>query len=288
MWKAYYQLTKPGIVYGNLLTTVAAYLYASHWRLMSGPAWTNFLATIVGLGSVIASACVLNNFYDRDIDQKMERTKIRALAAGTISSERAIVFGALLGLIGLALLVVFVNLLTAIVAAVGFLVYVFAYTFAKRKTEWATEIGSIAGAMPIVAGYTATTDHVGWTALILFLILALWQMPHFYSIAMFHSSDYATAGLPVLPLKKGMRETKLRMLGYIVAFAFAVFVLTFSGRAGFVFLVITEVAALVWFWRGTQGFRTDDIEAWARKLFFLSLIVLVVFSVALALSPFLP
>src|SRR5262249_26494913 len=150
-------------------------------------------------------------------------------------------FGTVLGLLGLALLVALVNVLTAGVALIGFLVYVFAYTFAKRKTEWATEIGSVAGAAPIVAGYTAATNYLGWPAFILFLILVFWQMPHFYSIAIYRSNDYAMANLPVLPLKKGTRETKLRTLGYVIAFALGLFALTFFGYAGFVFLVVTEV-----------------------------------------------
>lgn len=288
MLQDYYRLAKPGIVYGNLLTTIAAYLYVSRWQLISWPIWANFLATVVGLGLVIASACVFNNFIDRDIDKKMKRTKDRALAAGSIPNVNAILFGAILGLVGFALLLTFVNIPTAFVALVGFLVYVFAYTFSKRKTEWATEIGSIAGAAPIVVGYTAFTNRFDWIAFILFFILVFWQMPHFYAIAMFRSNDYSLANLPVLPRKKGTRETKTRTLLYIVAFALAVFALTLFGFAGYWYLVVAEIAALVWFWRGAQGFKTADDEQWARNLFLMSLIVLVVFSAMLSVAAILP
>jgi len=283
MLKAYYNLAKPGIVYGNLLTTVAAYLYASHWQF----GW-NFLAVVVGLGLVIASACVFNNYFDREIDQNMRRTRERALASGAISTVNALLFGALLGLIGLTLLVAFVNILSAAIAVIGFIVYVFVYTFSKRATSWATEIGSISGAVPIVVGYTAVTNHVDWTAFILFLTLVFWQMPHFYAISMYRSGDYAAAHIPVLSLTKGIRETKKRSLYYIIAFSLAVFALTYFGFAGFLYLTITEVAAFVWFWRAESGFRADDTEAWARTFFFTSLYVLLVFSLLLSVAAILP
>lgn len=288
MWKQYYNLTKPGIVCGNLLTTIAAYVYASRWTLVSWPTWMNLFGTIVGLGLVIASACVFNNYFDRDIDQKMTRTKDRALASGAISNINALLFGAILGLLGFAALVGFVHVLTALIALVGFLVYVFAYTFLKRKTDWATEVGSIAGAMPVVAGYAAVMNRLDWAAFILFLVLVFWQMPHFYAIAMRRFDDYTLAELPVLPRKKGTREATLWAMGYILAFALAVFALTAFGFAGYWYLVIVEIAALVWFWYATTGFRTESAEAWARRFFHVSLSVLLVFSVMLSLAAVLP
>lgn len=288
MFKEYYRLAKPGIVYGNLLTTLAAYLYASRWELFTTEIWVNFLATMFGLGFVIASGCVFNNFIDRDIDKKMKRTKARALAVGTISNELALLYGAILCLIGFTLLIVFVNILTAFIALIGFVVYVFAYTFLKRTTSWATEIGSISGAVPIVVGYTAVINRFDWTALILFVILVLWQMPHFYAISMYRAEEYAAAGIPVLPLKAGTRATILRALFYIVAFAVAVFALTFFGYAGFWYLVVVGIATLVWFWQASRGFAAEDTAAWARKFFFMSLSVLVVFSVMLSVATLLP
>jgi protoheme IX farnesyltransferase len=284
MIKEYYRLTKPGIVYGNVLTTLAAYLFTSRWHI----GFENFVATILGIALVIASACVFNNYFDRDIDKKMTRTKSRALVSGVIDVTYALLFGAVLGVVGFMLLFFFVNVLTGFVALVGFLVYIFAYTFSKRVTEWATEIGSIAGATPIVVGYTAVTGRFDLVALIFFLILVFWQMPHFYSIAMFRSGEYAAANIPVLPLKKGVHETKVRTLLYLSAFALAVFALTFFGYTGYTYALVMGVVTLVWFWRCIDGFSVQDDETWARKLFFFSLIVLLVFCAALALSPFLP
>jgi protoheme IX farnesyltransferase len=284
MVREYYRLTKPGIVYGNVLTTLAAYLFASRWHI----GFENFIATILGIALVIASACVFNNYFDRDIDKKMARTRSRALASGVVDTSYALMFGVVLGAIGSVLLFFFVNVLTGIVALIGFVVYVFVYTFSKRVTEWATEIGSIAGAAPIVVGYTAVTGRFDLVAFILFLILVFWQMPHFYSIAMFRSNEYALANIPVLPLKKGPHETKIRTLIYLIAFSLAVFTLTFFGYAGYTYALVMGVVTLVWFWRSIEGFSAGDDEAWAKKLFFFSLIVLVTFCITLALTPLLP
>lgn len=288
MFKEYYRLAKPGIVYGNLLTTLAAYLYISRWDLVTPAIWINFLATMIGLGLVIASACVFNNYIDRDIDKKMKRTKNRALATGAIPNEKALLFGSILWLIGITLLVAFVNFLTAFVALVGFVVYVFAYTFSKRVTRWSTEIGSVSGAAPIVVGYTAFAGHFDWIALILFLILVFWQMPHFFAISIFRTEDYALANLPVLPLKKGTRETKILTLVYMIAFALAVFALTWFHFAGYWYLVIVELASLIWYWHASRGFWAENEAAWARRLFFLSLTVLVIFCVMLSVAAILP
>lgn len=284
MLKTYYHLTKPGIVYGNLLTTIAAYVYASRWQVNV----ENFFATVFGIALVIASACVFNNYFDRDIDAKMARTKERALVSGAISNASALLFGSILGLAGFSLLVGFVNMLTAGIALIGFLVYVFAYTFSKRKTQWATEIGSIAGATPIVVGYVAATNRLDAAALILFFILVLWQMPHFYSIAIFRAREYEAAGIPVLPLKKGIPAAKRRMLAYIAAFVVATAALTAYGHAGYTYLFVMMVAGALWLSQAAQGFTAADDEKWARRLFFFSLAVLLVFSTVLALAPILP
>ena len=284
MLKNYYRLAKPGIVYGNLLPTIAAYVYASRWNIGS----IIFIAMIVGLGLVIASAAVFNNYLDRDIDIKMERTKDRALVTGAISNTSALIFGSVLGIIGFVILMLFTNVLATFVALVGFVVYVFAYTFAKRKTYWATEVGSIAGAVPIIVGYTAAVDRLDGAALILFLILALWQMPHFYAIALYRSPEYAAAGIPTLPLRKGTWTTKTRILLYIAAFGIMASFLTFFGYAGYSYVVVMGLVALAWFALAAQGFGVELEEEWARKLFFMSLVVLLVFCAILSAATILP
>ncbi|MDB5238537.1 MAG: cyoE [Candidatus Kaiserbacteria bacterium] len=280
MLKRYYHLAKPGIVYGNVFTTIAGYLYASHWHVSI----SHFLATVAGIALVIASAAVFNNYIDRDIDRKMARTRERALVAGTVSVKAALLYATVLGLAGAYLLWKYVNPVTLGVALFGFVFYVVIYGVGKRASHWGTVVGSVSGAVPIVVGYTAVVDRLDPQALILFLILALWQMPHFYAIAMYRLNDYIEAGISVLPAKKGMRITKIYIVCYVVAFIIAMVSLFFFGHAGYVYLAGVLVVGIWWLVRAVRGFYAQDDAAWARKFFLSSLIVLVSFSILLAVA----
>lgn len=175
MIKTYYELTKPGIIFGNAVTTTAGFLLASKGDID----WWLFFATLIGLSLIIASACVFNNYIDREIDQKMTRTKNRALAKGLIPVQRAITFAICLGLIGVAFLDLYTNPLTLLVALTGFFVYVVVYGICKRRSVYGTLVGSIAGGVPPVVGYCAVSNQFDTGALLLFTTVALWQMPHF-------------------------------------------------------------------------------------------------------------
>ncbi len=288
--KEYYRLAKPGIVYGNIFTTIAAFFFATHGNysvLLVVPG----LCTFVGLSLVIASASVFNNYFDRGIDAKMERTRTRALVTGSISVRNACMYGTVLGLAGLALLVLYVNILSACIALFGFISYVFIYTFAKRKTAWGALIGTVPGAVPIVVGYTAVTNHLDLAALILFLVLIFWQMPHFYAIALRRMKEYEKAEIPVFPLLHGARATKVHILLYIIAYLLATLSLWLYGFAGYIYVASVLVFGVIWLWKGTQGFASKTAETdavWAKKLFLFSLIVLVTFSLAIAITPLFP
>lgn len=284
MIKEHYRLAKPGIVYGNVFTTIAAFLYASRWHFSVAL----FLATVLGIAFVIASACVFNNYIDRDIDGRMDRTKNRALVVGKISKGGALLYASILGVAGSVILYALVNGLTTCVALIGFLFYVFVYTLSKRMTYWSTVLGSVAGAAPIVVGYTAVTDHFDLAALILFLILAIWQMPHFYAIAIRRIEEYRSAHIPVLPIAKGIKRTKIEIVCYIIAFIIATCSLTFFGFAGYSYLGVMLILGIAWFWSAVRGFDTDDEKEWAKKTFFFSLVMLVGFSLVLAFAPLLP
>lgn len=270
--KAYYHLTKPGIIRGNLITAAAGFLLASKGHLNLGLLW----AVLGGIALIIASACVFNNYIDRDIDTLMDRTKQRALVTGLITPQNALIYAVILGLMGLGILLIYTNLLTVLVGLIGFVDYVFVYGKWKRRGTQGTIIGSISGATPPVAGYLAVTNHLDYAALWLFLILVFWQMPHFYAIAMYRAKDYAAAGIPVLPVKKGTTITKQHILAYIIAFTMAALALYFIGYTGKVYLIISAVLGISWFGLGLKGLKTDDENRWARKMFFFSLIVITV------------
>jgi protoheme IX farnesyltransferase len=280
VFKTYYSLTKPGIIYGNALTAAAGFLLASKWHID----WLLFIALLVGTSLGIGSACVYNNYIDRDIDKKMARTRKRALVSGAVTNRNALLFATVLGAVGFVILIVFTNWLVVLAGAIGFVDYVFLYGISKRKSVYGTLVGSISGAMPVVAGYVAVTDRFNLGALLLFLLLVLWQMPHFYAIAMYRLKDYAAADIPVLPRMSGMRRTKLQIIMYIMAFIIAIGLLTIFGYTGIVFLVVMVGASLVWLWQGFQGISTGDDIVWARKMFKYSLIIILLLSVMLSVG----
>jgi protoheme IX farnesyltransferase len=284
LFKAYYRLTKPGIIYGNVMTAGAGFLLGSEGDIHFG----RMLAALVGTALVIGAACVINNFIDRDIDAKMARTKKRALVRGTITGTQALVYAAVLGVVGFTLLIAYTNTLTVLVGVVGFIDYVVLYTWSKRHTTFATLIGSISGATPITAGYVAATNTFDIGALLVFLVMVIWQMPHFYAISLFRQDDYAAARIPVLPIVEGVRRTKIQMLAYIAAFAAVIIALTAYDVTGSVFLVVMTVLSGAWFWRGWQGFAAPDDKRWGRKMFLFSLIVLLSLSVLLSVDTWLP
>ena len=262
----------------------AGFLLASKWDTSFGL----FAATIFGISLVIASACTANNYLDRDIDRKMARTKKRALASGAISGQVALAYAGVLGVAGFTILLTWTNFLAAAIAWIGYVVYVLAYGFAKRNTVYSTIIGSVPGAVPPVVGYTAFTDRFDTGAAILFLILVLWQMPHFYAIAIYRYDDYKAAGLPVLPVAKGFRTAKLNILFYVVGFCLAISALTAFAYSGYVYLALALGLGLSWLWRAWMGFKTRDDKRWARGFFVHSLIVISILSILIALGSVLP
>ncbi len=272
--KAYYLLTKPGIVYSNALTAAAGFFLAEKGVF----AFWLFLPMLFGIAFVIASACVFNNYIDQDIDGKMKRTQKRALVNKSIPEFHAIVFASVLGFIGFFLLLCFTNVITTFVAFIGFFFYVIVYGISKRKTIHGTVIGSISGAVPPVVGYCAVTNNFDLAAFLLFLILVIWQMPHFYAIAIFRSEDYAAAQIPVLPVKKGILYTKIQMLVYVSLFIIAADTLTFFHYTGYVYLIVMTILGVGWLILALQSFKAANDEKWARKFFFFSLLIIVVFS----------
>ncbi len=238
------------------------------------------------MSCVIGSGCVFNNYIDRDIDRVMSRTEKRALVMGHIPTINAMVFGSILGIFGFAILGIFTSDLVVIIGLIGYIDYLVLYGISKRKSVHGTLVGSISGATPIVAGYCAVTGNLDSGAVILFFILAIWQMPHFYAIAMYRIKDYTAAKLPVLPVKVGMKITKIQILLYIVSFIIATILLRTNGYTGNIYLVVILVVGLAWLLKGLYGLKTVKNELWARQMFSSSLIVLLVFCFLISVNNF--
>ncbi|AEX53239.1 heme o synthase [Rahnella aquatilis] len=271
MIKQYLQVTKPGIIFGNLISVIGGFLLAAKGSID----FPLFLATLVGVSLVVASGCVFNNFIDRDIDRIMERTKNRVLVKGLIPPKTSLVYATILGIAGFALLYIGANPLAMWLAVMGFVVYVGIYSlYMKRNSVYGTLIGSLSGAAPPVIGYCAVSGQFDTGALILLLIFSLWQMPHSYAIAIFRFKDYQAAGIPVLPVVKGISVAKHHIIVYILAFMIATLMLTLSGYAGYKYLIVAAAVSIWWLGMALKGYKTENDVVWARKLFGFSIITI--------------
>lgn len=278
--KAYYQLAKPGIIYGNLISATAGYLLASQLDIR----WPSLVGMEIGFGLVIGSACVFNNLYDRDIDRLMKRTRKRPSVTGEVGVRAAKIYGILLAVIGFGVLLISTNLLSFYAAAAGFIVYVTAYTLAKRKTHYSTLIGSLSGATPIVGGYLAYSDRFTSAALIIGLMMLIWQMPHFYAIAIYREKDYRQAGVPVLSVVRGKRAALYWMAVFSLAFVGVSMSLYWYAPLSLVYLIVIGLTSIGWLALNCAGLFTKQIDDWARKSFLVSLGMMLIMSVMISFA----
>jgi len=282
MIKQYLQVTKPGIIFGNLISVIGGFLLASKGSID----FRLFFVSLIGVSLVVASGCVYNNVIDRDIDHKMERTKNRVLVKGLISTKVSLAYATLLGIAGFAVLYFGANPLAMWLAVMGFVVYVGVYSlYMKRNSVYGTLIGSLSGAAPPVIGYCAVTGSFDAGALILLAIFSLWQMPHSYAIAIFRFKDYQAANIPVLPVVKGISVAKNHITLYIVAFMVATLMLSLGGYAGYKYLVVAAAVSLWWLGMALSGYKSEnDDRVWARKLFVFSIVAITALSVMMSVD----
>ncbi|MDF7676163.1 heme o synthase [Neisseriaceae bacterium ESL0693] len=282
MLKSYLQVTKPGIIVGNLISVAGGFLLASKGNVN----YVLFALTLLGVSLVVASGCAFNNLIDRDIDPKMERTKNRVLVKGLVSPQITFILATLLGLAGFAILYFGANALAMWLSIMGFVVYVGIYSlYMKRHSVYGTLIGSLSGAAPPVIGYCAVSHQFDAGALILLAIFSLWQMPHSYAIAIFRFKDYQTAHIPVLPVVKGIAVAKHHITLYIVAFMFATLMLSIVGYAGYKYLIVATCVSIWWLYMALSGYKAENNDkVWARKLFVFSIIAITALSIMMSVD----
>lgn len=283
MIKKFFSITKPGIIFGNLITASGGFFLASQGHVN----YLTLFVAILGTSLVVACGCVFNNIIDRDIDKLMERTKNRVLVLGLVSVRAAFIYGLILGILGLYILYIGTNKLTVMIAVTGLAVYVAIYSlWLKRHSIYGTVVGSISGAVPPVIGYCSVSNHFDTGALILFLILSIWQIPHSYAIAIYRFSDYSNANIPVLPIRKGINYTKIQMLIYVIAFVIATLMLTFFHYTGYIYFVSALILGVFWIRLSILGLDngTDD-RKWARKIFAFSIICITILSIMMSINP---
>lgn len=244
----YVTLTKPTIILLLLITTVPAMVLADNGWPGFGPV----LATLVGGVLAAGGAGAINMYIDRDIDAIMTRTRTRPIPAGRIPPRHALIFGLIMGIGSGPWLMLTVNTISAALAVGAFLYYVVAYTlYLKRRTVHNTVLGGVAGAMPPLIGWAAVTGEVSVEGLLLFFIVFFWQPPHFWALALGLAEDYRSAGVPMMPVVFGERETKRQtvlysvltlmvtlIFGAAVALAWLYFAVAIVGGIGFVWVSI--------------------------------------------------
>jgi protoheme IX farnesyltransferase len=278
----YLSLLKLRIVALLDATAVGVMLPAAHGHPRLGAV----LAVLVGGTLAAGGAHSINCWFDRDIDAEMSRTRRRPIPGGRIPPAHALVIGIVLNVIAFAVLWLGANLLAAVLALVGALIYVFVYTaWLKRSTPQNIVIGGAAGAMPPLVGWAAATGRLDITALALFGVVFFWTPPHFWALAQVIKADYARARIPMLPVVAGERSAKRQSVVYAVLTGVVSVVPFFTGSAGAIYLAGAVVLGI-----GLVGLTVLDLSGrrWTRRLFAYSLIYVALLFALFAVSPFLP
>lgn len=278
-WKDFLSLIKIGIVNSNLITTFTGMWLALHISGLSFLGNLNtVLLTLIGSSLIIAGSCAINNYYDRDIDHLMERTKVRPTVTGKIQPNQALWSGILLVALGLIMLLM-TTVMAAVIGLIGVFTYVVLYTmWTKRRYTINTVVGSVSGAVPPLIGWTAVEGHIGVVAWVLFMILFIWQIPHFLSLAIKKTEDYRAANIPMLPVVHGFEVTKRQIIVWVACLLPLPF---FLGSLGLPVVILGTLLNVGWLVLGLMGFRMKNIMKWATLMFIYSLNYMTIYFVAM-------
>ncbi|WP_079525243.1 heme o synthase [Halobacillus hunanensis] len=276
---------KTGIVKSNVIAMFAGLALALYVNGISPlTKLPEVIFALIGSSLVIGAAGAFNNLYDRDIDAIMDRTKNRPTVTGRMELKSTLTLGISMALLGLIILAL-ASPLAAVFGLIGLFIYVVPYTmWSKRKTIYNTEIGSLSGAVPPLIGWAAISPNMLHPGIIgLFLIMVLWQMPHFYAIAIRRHDEYKAASVPMLPVVKGLRRTYIQTNIYLVALIGASFLFA-SLSIGIMMAALFFSTA--WLVLSIVGYRKMSPEKWAKTMFIFSLNHLTILFVTIILYSF--
>jgi len=252
----YLELCKPRVVILIVFTAVVG-------MFLAVPGWPPLIASLagtLGIGLAASSAAAINHLLDHRIDAKMARTKRRPLASGKLTERNVLIFAVLLGLLAMVVLVLWVNLLTAILTFLSLIGYAIVYTvWLKRATPQNIVIGGAAGAAPPVLGWTAVTGSLDPQALLLFLIIFIWTPPHFWALAIYRKAEYALVDIPMLPVTHGSAFTRLQILLYTVLLVIVTTLPYLTQMSGVVYLAGVSVLNLGFMWYALRMMISKDI-----------------------------
>lgn len=265
--QSFYQLAKPGIVYGNAMHILALSLFAS---AESGFNWLAVAGALVGVSLVIASACVVNCITDRFADAKMDRTKNRPLPRGEVSLRAAIVYAVLLALAGVVVILATTNWVVLVAALACHITYTVVYGYVKRRSWLSTIVGTIPGMLPAVAGYGAIDPTMPLAAWLLASLILIWQLPHFYALSLYRRDDYAKSGFPMISVVKSRQIVTRHIMATALLYGVVAAAVLVYGSINFVSAAVLYGSAAVWvIYISMLPKRGSD--PWARKVFGTSL-----------------
>ncbi len=259
MSKTFYQyleLCKPRVVVLIVFTAVVG-------MFLAVPGWPPLIAMLagtLGIGLAASSAAAINHLLDWRIDAKMKRTRHRPLASGHLTQGHVLTFALVLGTLAMAILLLWVNALTAILTFLSLIGYAIVYTaWLKRATPQNIVIGGAAGAAPPILGWTAVTGGLDPQALLLFLIIFIWTPPHFWSLAIYRKEEYALVDIPMLPVTHGAAFTRLQILLYTILLVIVTTLPYLTGMSGMVYLAGVSVLNAGFMWYALRMMTSKDI-----------------------------
>ncbi len=263
-WHQYYNLTKPKVVLLIVFTAMVGMLLAAE----GAPRIDTFFFGLLGIGLAAASGAAINHVVDEHIDRIMERTRNRPLVSGELDQKSALIFALTIGALGIAMLVLFVNFLTAILTFFSLVGYALIYTmYLKRATPQNIVLGGAAGAAPPLLGWTAVSGTVDTEALLLFLIIFVWTPPHFWALAIRRREEYAKADIPMLPVTHGVAFTKIQILLYTILLVIVSMMPFIVQMSGLIYLAGALALGVGFLYYAIKLYRDDQPNVVAMKTF---------------------
>jgi len=258
-WREYYEMCKPKVVALLILTSVVGTVLAfPAWAIE----WDILLVANLGIGLAAASGAAVNQLVEVKSDAKMARTEGRPLPTGRLNIKNAFIFAVVLGVVSMAILVVYINVLTAVLTFASLIGYAVIYTmYLKRATPQNIVIGGLAGATPPLLGWTAVTNSVDPYGLLLVLIIFTWTPPHFWALAIHRRDDYAKVAIPMLPVTHGVKYTKLAIVAYTILMFIVTLLPYLAYYAGWIYLSFAVVLGGVFIYKSLELMFTDREKA---------------------------
>ncbi|CAI8333358.1 MAG: Protoheme IX farnesyltransferase [Porticoccaceae bacterium UBA1117] len=277
-WRDYLELCKPNVVALMLLTSLIGMLLATDQAVPM----TVLIFGNLGIALCAGSAAAVNHIVDRHVDDKMARTLNRPLAQGRLKTEYAVIFALITGITGMAILLVFTNVLTAWLTLASLVGYAFIYTmFLKRATPQNIVIGGLAGAAPPLLGWTAVTGEIHHNALLLVLIIFAWTPPHFWALAVHRKDEYAKAKIPMLPVTHGEYYTKINILLYTLLLIVVTTMPYLTGMFGWLYLVSSLLLGLGFLYWAVVMLRSKGGNSGMKTFQYSIVYLMVLFAVML-------